>query len=106
MNVHRSVVGFWETGRKDIRLSTLLRIAEALGVTLGELFTGLESTDLPESPLRSLGRNRMLRDFTVLEEQVQKLKTTVLGEKASGGSETGARPKSFRPRNSGRQAKT
>jgi transcriptional regulator with XRE-family HTH domain len=80
MGLHRTVVGFWETGRKDLRLSTLLRVAEALGVTLSELLAGLESADaLPIPKPRSLAPDRIVRDFAVLEEHVQKLKASVLG---------------------------
>src|SRR5437763_1603197 len=69
MGLHRTVIGFWETSRKDLRLSTLIRIADALGVTLSELFAGLESGDGPViSNPRSLNRDRVVRDFTVLEE--------------------------------------
>lgn len=80
LGLHRTVIGFWETGRKDLRLSTLLRVAEALGVTLSELFAGLETGDRSAVPKpRSLNQDRILRDFVVLEENVQKLKGDVLG---------------------------
>ena len=81
LGVHRTVVGFWETGRKDLRLSTLIRVAEALGVGPSDLLTGLESDGQPAVPTpRSLDHNRILRDFAVLEGQVRKLKTSVLGK--------------------------
>ena len=75
LGLHRTVIGFWETGRKDLRLSTLIRVAEALGVTLSELFAGLETGEGAGVPKpRSLDQDRILRDFAVLEEHVQKLK--------------------------------
>jgi transcriptional regulator with XRE-family HTH domain len=84
LGLHRTVVGFWETGRKDLRLSTLVRVAEGLGVTLSELFAGLESGERSAVPKpRSLDRGRILRDIAVLEEHVHKLKADVL----SGGSQ-------------------
>jgi transcriptional regulator with XRE-family HTH domain len=43
LKMHRTFIGHLETGRKDFRLTTLIRVAEALGVPLSELFTGLES---------------------------------------------------------------
>jgi transcriptional regulator with XRE-family HTH domain len=80
LGLHRTVIGFWETGRKDLRLSTLIRVAEGLGVTLSELFAGLETGDPAAVPKpRSLDDDRILRDFAILEEQVQKLKGDVLG---------------------------
>jgi transcriptional regulator with XRE-family HTH domain len=84
LGLHRTVIGFWETGRKDLRLSTLIRVAEALGITLSELFAGLETGERAGAPRpRSLDRDRILRDFAVLEEHVQKLK----GDVFSGGSQ-------------------
>ena len=80
LGVHRTVVGFWETGRKDLRLSTIIRVAEALGVTLSELLAGLETGDRSAVPTpRSLDRDRILRDFDVLEKHVHKLRAGVLG---------------------------
>jgi transcriptional regulator with XRE-family HTH domain len=80
LGLHRTVVGFWETGRKDLRLSTLVRVAEALGVTLSDLFTGLEGGERFVVPKpRSLNQDRILRDFAVLEEQIDRLKANVLG---------------------------
>ena len=42
LNTQRAFIGHLETGRKDFRLSTLIRIAEALNVSLSELFAGVE----------------------------------------------------------------
>jgi len=40
--MHRTFLGHLETGRKDFRLTTIIRVADALGVTLSELFAGVE----------------------------------------------------------------
>jgi len=96
------MVGFWETGRKDLRLSTLVRVAEALGVTLSELFTGLEAGDASAFPkARPLDRDKVLREFTVLEQQVDRVKATVLAQGAKTSPE-GRRPKTRLSRTRGK----
>jgi transcriptional regulator with XRE-family HTH domain len=99
LGLHRTVIGFWETGRKDLRLSTVIRIAEALGVTLSELVAGLESGDRSAGPEpRSLDQDRILRDFVVLEEHVQKLKGDVLGGGGQGSAPSRKRTKTPGPK--------
>lgn len=39
--LHRTVIGFMERGERDVGVSKLWPVAEALGVTLSELFDGL-----------------------------------------------------------------
>lgn len=39
----RSFTGSIERGEKDVRLSTLLRVAKTLGVTLSQLLKGIDS---------------------------------------------------------------
>lgn len=39
--LHRTQIGHVEQGTRDVRLSTLLRVARALGVDAGELIAGL-----------------------------------------------------------------
>ena len=46
--VHRTFMGHIETGKKDFRLSTIIRIANALNVTLSDLFVGIESGEMPK----------------------------------------------------------
>ena len=78
LNVHRTFVGHLETGRKDFRLSTMIKVAEALGVTLSDLFAGIERGDAL-NPKRIARRGEaehlaLLREFAVLERSVGKLK--------------------------------
>jgi transcriptional regulator with XRE-family HTH domain len=40
--VHRTYVGHLERGEKNVSFGTLVRVAEALGVKLSELFKGIE----------------------------------------------------------------
>lgn len=49
VNVYRTHISTIELGRTDIRLSTLLRIADALDVPLDELLKGLLDEAKPES---------------------------------------------------------
>jgi len=77
--MHRTFLGHLETGRKDFRLTTVIRVAQALGVTLQELFTGLEA----EEPFK-LKRTKhgpdsqgMLRELATLQRSVEKLKDLV-----------------------------
>jgi transcriptional regulator with XRE-family HTH domain len=78
LKVHRTFVGHLETGRKDFRLTTLVRIAEALGVPLADLFIGLESGQAlkPKRGAIASARNQLalLREIEVMERSVQKLK--------------------------------
>ena len=83
--LHRTFVGHLETGRKDFRLTSIIRVAEALGVTMEELFAGLE-TGKSSGQIKARRVHRedfdgMLRELSALEQSVQKLK-----EYASSGS--------------------
>jgi len=40
--VHRTHVGYAERGDKDIRLTTMFRLADGLGMTPGELFVAYD----------------------------------------------------------------
>jgi transcriptional regulator with XRE-family HTH domain len=76
--LHRTFVGHLETGRKDFRLTTVIRVAEALGVTLEELFAGLDTG----KPFKGRKGSRiqdavfaaLLRELGTLECSVQRLK--------------------------------
>jgi transcriptional regulator with XRE-family HTH domain len=79
LKVHRTFVGHLETGRKDFRLTTIIRIAEALGVPLSELFAGLEA-DEPFKAKRKGNRDAqrhyaLLKELDVMERSVLKMKT-------------------------------
>jgi transcriptional regulator with XRE-family HTH domain len=79
LKVHRTFVGHLETGRKDFRLTTLIRIAEALEVPLADLFIGLE-VDKPLKLKRSSGTGRssaILRELEEVERRVQRVKALV-----------------------------
>lgn len=76
-NLHRTMLGHLETGRKDFRLTTIIRLANALGVTLSELFTGVESGEpfkLKRTRPGAMDRDGVLREVAVLERTVQRLK--------------------------------
>lgn len=81
LKVHRTFIGHLETGRKDFRLTTVIRIAEALGVPLADLFTGLETgKPVNLAKRRATGtreRYAMLRELEMVEQSVQKMKTLV-----------------------------
>jgi transcriptional regulator with XRE-family HTH domain len=79
LKVHRTFVGHLETGRKDFRLTTLIRIAEALEVPLADLFTGLEA-DKPLKLNRRTGvggRTAILRELNAVEQGIQRMKALV-----------------------------
>jgi len=79
LKVHRTFVGHLETGRKDFRLTTLIRIAEALEVPLADLFVGLEA-DKPLKLKRSSGisgRSAILRELEAVERGIQRAKALV-----------------------------
>jgi transcriptional regulator with XRE-family HTH domain len=79
LKVHRTFVGHLETGRKDFRLTTLIRIAEALEVPLADLFIGLEADKPLKLKRRTVasGRFAILRELEAVERSVQKMRTLV-----------------------------
>jgi transcriptional regulator with XRE-family HTH domain len=87
LKVHRTFVGHLETGRKDFRLTTLIRVAEALEVPLADLFTDLEA-DKPlklKQPKISGGRSAIVRELETVERSVKKMKALV-GEHSNRSS--------------------
>jgi transcriptional regulator with XRE-family HTH domain len=74
--MHRTFLGHLETGRKDFRLTTVIRVAGALGVTLEELFAGLEIGEPRKLERRNPGPDShgMLRELATLQRSVEKLK--------------------------------
>ena len=87
VGVHRTFMGHLETGRKDFRLTTLIRVSEALGVTLSDLFSGMESGEPAararknRASIQALDRNRVLEELGKLEKAVSKLRTIVSEKK-------------------------
>lgn len=79
LKVHRTFVGHLETGRKDFRLTTLIRIAEALEVPLADLFLGLEANKSLKLKRGAglVGRSAILRELEAVEQSVQKVKALV-----------------------------
>jgi transcriptional regulator with XRE-family HTH domain len=78
LKVHRTFVGHLETGRKDFRLTTIIRIAEALGVPIADLFVGIEAGQPLNVKARGAGneqgRYTLLKELGVIERSVQKMK--------------------------------
>jgi len=101
--MHRTFLGHLETGRKDFRLTTVIRVAHALGVTLQELFTGLEA----EEPFK-LKRTKhgpdsqgMLRELATLERSVEKLKELVSPQPRRIAAKKQARKPARKPKKAG-----
>jgi len=97
-------MGHLETGRKDFQVTTVIRVAEALGGTLSELFAGVESGDsvstglLPPSRIARgdpMDRRRVLKEVAALEQTVRTLKEIA---KAQGDRPTAAVGKPVRRR--------
>jgi transcriptional regulator with XRE-family HTH domain len=90
LKMHRSFIGHLENGRKDFRLTTIIRVAEALNVPLSELFAAVEGRKdfKQKNPPRS-GTARhyaLMKDVAVLERTVQRLKATIASEQTRSGS--------------------
>lgn len=82
LKVHRTFIGHLETGRKDFRLTTLVRIAEALEVPLADLFIGLEADKPVKLKLTADvgGRSALVRELQAIERSVHKMKDLVSSE--------------------------
>jgi transcriptional regulator with XRE-family HTH domain len=75
--LHRTFIGHLETGRKDFRLSTIIRVAGILGITMQELFAGIEAGEPVGNSahrFRHVDSDAILREISKLEDSVQKLK--------------------------------
>jgi transcriptional regulator with XRE-family HTH domain len=82
-NLHRTFVGHLETGRKDFRLSTLIKVSGALGVTMSELFTPVEGASPPRAsclPFLKADTEAVLREFSALEKAIQRVKRHLAGD--------------------------
>jgi transcriptional regulator with XRE-family HTH domain len=82
--VHRTYMGHIERGEKNLSFQSMLRVANALGVTLSELFVGLEKGDSAKILNRKAARvpatkSRALEEVATLERSVRALKG-LLGE--------------------------
>jgi transcriptional regulator with XRE-family HTH domain len=81
--MHRTFIGHLETGRKDFRLTTIIRVADALGVTLSELFAGAEREERFKSKLTNPGTpdpHRLRQELDILERTVHSLREIALPE--------------------------
>jgi transcriptional regulator with XRE-family HTH domain len=90
LGIHRTFMGHLETGRKDFRLTTLIRVANALGVTLSDLFSGLESGTATAARARkapaakgNVDRSKVLKEVASLERTVRNLKGIAVKEEKS-----------------------
>jgi transcriptional regulator with XRE-family HTH domain len=75
--MHRTFLGHLETGRKDFRLTTVIRVAEALGVTLSELFEGVERGEpfkVKRTRPTALDPHRVRQELDILERSVRNLR--------------------------------
>ena len=81
--MHRTFLGHLETGRKDFRLTSIIRVADALGVTLAELFAGVERGEPFKSKRTrssTLDPYRMRQELEILERTVRNLRELALPE--------------------------
>jgi transcriptional regulator with XRE-family HTH domain len=86
--VHRTYMGHIERGEKNLSFGSLVRVANALGISLSELFKGLEDDesrsptkgrpDRPRNPGASaLDRDRLIREVATLERVLRGLREIV-----------------------------
>lgn len=77
-HMHRTFLGHLETGRKDFRLTTVIRVAHALGVTLQDLFAGIEAGEPHKpkkaAPNRASDLERISKEVATLERSIQRLR--------------------------------
>ena len=74
--VHRTYMGHLERGEKNVSINSIVRVSEALEVTLAELFAGIdgERSAALRTPLTDLDRSKLLGELTILERSVESLK--------------------------------
>ena len=85
LNTQRAFIGHLETGRKDFRLSTLIRVAEALDVSLSGLFAGVDGGEAPKDKTNRQGkvdREALLKETAALERSVRHLRALLAGSRA------------------------
>lgn len=63
----RTFMGHLETGRRDFRLSTIIRVADALDIPIAELFMAPESDTKGKRTSRRLGKSNGIDRKRILE---------------------------------------
>jgi transcriptional regulator with XRE-family HTH domain len=89
--VHRTYMGHLERGEKNLSFLSMLRVANALGVTLSELLAGLEKGDAarianPKATSVPAAKSRALEEVAALERSARALKV-LLGEIAPSSTQ-------------------
>lgn len=74
LKLHRTFIGLLETGRKDFRLSTLVRVSEGLGVTLSEMFDGVEGGKARKIKGGPKSDAVLRKELTALEDTVRRIR--------------------------------
>lgn len=80
LKMHRTFIGHLETGRKDFRVTTLIRVAAALDVSLSDLFADVDTAERPKGARHAkgnAGQFALLKEISVLEDSVRRLKGLV-----------------------------
>lgn len=76
--VDRTFMGHLETGRRDFRLSTIIRLADALDVAVAELFlepgSSISGQKPPDVSTAGIERRRILETAADLERAARTLK--------------------------------
>jgi transcriptional regulator with XRE-family HTH domain len=91
--VHRTYMGHIERGEKNLSFGSMVRVANALGVSLSDLFKGLENGEVlspsgvahrdraRKAAGSKLDRDRLIREVAVLERVLRTLKKLVTPSK-------------------------
>ena len=97
-------MGHLERGEKNVSFRSIERVANAFGITLSELFAGLE-TGNPSPPARSrrdarsVDRSLLLNQVVIiLQRAVRSLKTAVSAEESPTARPSGSAHKGSRRR--------
>ena len=90
-HIHRTLAGALERGEKNVSFHALVLISRCFGVTLSELFAGLEAGELLESKRRKRSGNaktgraysateraQFLRELATVEKSVRALQEIML----------------------------
>jgi hypothetical protein len=81
-------MGHLERGEKNVSFSSIVKVANALGVPLSKMFDGLETASgTPVARLRpvskpELNRQMLAKEVAVLERTVQKLKDLAMPQQS------------------------
>ena len=103
-HVHRTFAGSLERGEKNCSFHALVLIAQSFGITLSEMFTGIEDGESPKfdrEPSRrktrgygDVDRRRILQEAAALERSARVLKELAQPQ----GAPSSAKPTGRRPR--------